>query len=86
MITLPPEIEQLARRVAARSGKTPEAVLKDGVTMEALMAGLVTTEVATRRTVDMERVREITRRVSSQPLRDPRSPREIVDQAWGSPG
>jgi antitoxin VapB len=85
MITLTPDIEQLARRVAARSGRTPEDVLKDGVAMEALIAGIVTTEATTPRAVNMDRVRKITQRVSRQPLRDPRSPREIADEAWDSP-
>jgi hypothetical protein len=43
-ITLPPETEQLARRVAARSGKTLEDVLKAGVEMEARIAGVAVAE------------------------------------------
>jgi hypothetical protein len=44
-ITLPPETEQLARRVAARSGRTLEDVLKAGVEMEARIAGVAVAEV-----------------------------------------
>jgi hypothetical protein len=39
-IILPPETEQLARRIAARSGKTLEDVVKAGVEMEARIAGV----------------------------------------------
>ena len=87
MITLPPETEQLARLVAARSGKTPEDVLKQGVEMEARIAGVAVAESAMpRKEIDVERVREIARDVSSAPLRDARTPKEILDEAWGHPG
>lgn len=86
MIIVPPEIEQLARLVAARSGKTPEDVLKDGVAMEARIVGVAITETAKPRVVNLNRVHEIMRRVSSQPVRDPRPAREICDEAWGSSG
>jgi len=86
MITLPPEIEQLARRVAAQRGKTPEDVLKEGVETEARIAGIAIAESAKpRKEIDVERVREIARDVSSAPLRDERSPKEIRDEAWGAP-
>ena len=34
--------------------------------------------------IDMDRVRQITRRVVSKPLVDKRPPKEILDQAWRS--
>lgn len=87
MITLPPETEQLARLVAARRGKTPEDVLKDGVETEARLAGVAIAEGAKpRKEIDLERVREIARRVTSRPLLDQRSAREILDQAWSRDG
>jgi hypothetical protein len=46
-IHLPPETEQLARRVAAHSGKTPENVLREGVEMQAWIAGIAVEETAT---------------------------------------
>jgi hypothetical protein len=86
MITLPPETEQLARLVAARIGKTPEDVLKEGVEMEARIAGIAIAESAKpRKEIDVERVREIARDVSSAPLRDTRTPKEILSEAWGTP-
>jgi antitoxin VapB len=87
MITLPTETEELARRIAARRGKTPEDVLKDGVETEARLAGVAIAEGAKpRKEIDVERVREIARRVASLPLLDRRSPREILDQAWSRDG
>jgi antitoxin VapB len=86
MITLPPETEQLARLVAARSGKTPEDVLRQGVETEARIAGVAVAEAARpRKDIDLARVREIVRDVSSAPLLDRRSAKEILDEAWGDP-
>ena len=85
-ITLPPETEQLARRVAARSGKTLEDVLKQGVEMEARIAGIAIAEsTASRKPADVDRARDIARRISSRPLLDPRTPRDILEQAWAAP-
>jgi antitoxin VapB len=83
-IALPPETEQLARRVAARSGKTLEDVLKAGVEMEARIAGIAVVE-ASRKPADVDRARDIARRISSRPLLDPRTPRDILEQAWAAP-
>jgi hypothetical protein len=55
-ITLSPEIERLARRVAARSGKTLEDVLKAGVEMEARIAGIAVAEsTVPRKPADVDR-------------------------------
>jgi antitoxin VapB len=85
-ITVPPETEQLARRVAARSGKTLEEVLKEGVEMEAHIAGVTIAEsTAPRKPADIDRARDIAQRISSRPLLDPRTPRDILEQAWAAP-
>jgi antitoxin VapB len=85
-IILPPETEQLARRVAARSGKTPEDVLKAGVEMEARIAGVAVAEsMVPRKPADIDRARDIARRISSRPLLDPRTPQDILEQAWTAP-
>ena len=84
MITLPPETEELARRVATRRGKTPEDVLRDGVELEALIAGIAPNdEFHPRRRTNVARAREIALSIASRPLLDPRTPRDILDQAWG---
>jgi antitoxin VapB len=81
-IALPPETEELARLVAARSGKTLEDVLKQGVEMEARIAGVA---VATpRKPASIDRAREIAMGIASRPLLDTRPPRDILDQAWGT--
>jgi antitoxin VapB len=85
-ITLAPETEQLARRVAARSGKTPEDVLKEGVEMEARIAGVAVADSTTpRKPADVDRARDIARRISSRPLLDARAPQDILEQAWAAP-
>ena len=83
-ITLPPETEELARLVAARSGKTLEDVLKQGVEMEARIAGVAVAEnMAPRKPAAVDRAREIAVRIASRPLVDTRPPRDILEQAWG---
>jgi antitoxin VapB len=85
-ITLPPETEELARLVAARSGKTLEDVLKEGVEMEARIAGVAVAEsTAPRKPAQVDRAREIAKRIASRPLLDPRTPRDILEQAWAHP-
>jgi hypothetical protein len=85
-VILPPETERLARRVAARNGKTLEEIVKEGVEMEARIAGVAVAESsAPRKPVDIDRAREIARRISSRPLLDPRTPQDILEQAWAAP-
>lgn len=87
MATLSPETERLARLVAAQSGKTTEQVLKEAVEAQARVAGVAVPDAArARKNIDMERVRQIVRRVASKPLLDKRTPREIRDEAWGCSG
>jgi hypothetical protein len=83
MTTLSPELERLARLIATQSGKTTEQVLKDAVEAQARMAGVA---VGRRKAIDLNRVRGIVRRVSSRPLHDQRSPKEILDVAWSRSG
>ena len=83
-VTLPPETEELARLVAARSGKTLEE--KEGVEMEARIAGVAVAESTALRTpARIDRAREIAKRIASRPLLDPRTPRDILEQAWAAP-
>lgn len=85
-ISLPPETEELARLVGARSGKTPEDVLREGVEIEARLAGVTIPErTQPAKTFNTDRVREIVRDIASAPLRDARSAGEILDEAWGDP-
>lgn len=85
-ITLPPETEQLARCVAALSGKTLEDVLKEGIEMEARIAGIAVAEsTVPRKPADVDRARDIARRISLRPLLDPRTPQDILEQAWAAP-
>ena len=82
MITLPPDTEQLLHRIAAQRGKTPEAVVREAVESQARELGLVN-RVARR--VDMEKIDAITRRAANRPLRDTRSVKDILEEAWSHP-
>lgn len=83
MTTLSPEVERLARLVGAHTGKTAEEVLREAVEAQARMVGVDDPE---RRPpsapIDLERVRQITQRVTAMPLLDARAPRDIRDEAW----
>jgi hypothetical protein len=81
MMTVPPETELLARRVAAESGTTPEEVLRKAVETEALLAGIA----VVGRKGDPDRARKFIRLVASKPLLDKRPAKEILDEAWGIP-
>ncbi len=84
MTILSPEIERLVKLVAAQTGKTAEEVIRDAVEAQARIAGVEIPEaVRARKDIDLERVREIVQRVTSRPLKDNRSPKEILDEAWG---
>ena len=81
MLNLPAETEKLARLVAVKSGKTLEAVVRDAVENQARTLGLVADRQA--RPVDIAKIDAITRRSAGRPIRDTRSAREILDEAWG---
>ena len=81
MLNLPAETERLARLVAVKSGKTPEAVVREGLETQAKTLGVVDEREA--RPVDMKKIDAITRRSASRPLLDNRTAKEILDEAWG---
>lgn len=87
MTILSPETERLARLVGAKTGKTAEEVIRAAVEAHARIAGVEIPEAAhSRMEIDPARVREITGRVTSRPLLDKRSPRDILDEAWSHRG
>jgi hypothetical protein len=54
--------------------------------MEARIAGIAVAEsTAHLKPVDIDRARDIARRISSRPLLDPRTPRDMLEQAWAAP-
>jgi hypothetical protein len=83
MIALSAETEELVRRLAERSGKTPEQVVEDAVVTEAREASIVADAFdEARKEVDIDCVLGIVRRVSGRPLRDLRSAQDILEKAW----
>lgn len=83
MLAIAPDIEQLARLVALKSGQAPEDVVRDAVEQRARALGIAGDQRT--RPVDMARIDAITRRSASRPLRDRRGTAEILDDAWGDP-
>ncbi|MBA4232449.1 MAG: hypothetical protein C0465_17770 [Ralstonia sp.] len=75
---IPTEVEQLARLVAIKTGKTPETIVKDAVEAQARAAGVMLPRQ--RRTPEEieRRVKEIAERVAALPLLDTRSDDEIL--------
>ena len=71
---IPTEVEQLARLVASKTGKTPDAIIKEAVEAKALAEGVA----PPRRSFDEDKVRAIIARVSALPILDDRSADEII--------
>ena len=75
-MTITAEIEQLARLVAIKTGKTPDDILKEAVEARARAAGIAPSP--TRRNFDDARVKAIIARVAALPLLDGRTADEII--------
>ena len=75
-MTITAEIEQLARLVAIKTGKTPDDILKEAVEARARAAGIATSP--TRRNFDDARVKAIIASVAALPLLDGRTADEII--------
>lgn len=74
-LQIPTEVDQLARLVAIKTGKTPDAVVKEAVEARAEALGVST---ARRRPFDEAKVRAIIERVSALPILDTRSDDEVL--------
>jgi antitoxin VapB len=75
-MTIPTEVEQLARLVAVKTGKTPDAILREAVEARARAAGVAPPPI--QRAFDDARVKAIIARVSGLPLLDERSADDII--------
>lgn len=75
MLHLSPETEALIRAKAEADQTTPDDLLR-----RMLHA---TDAEAQRKEPDIERMRAIARRTAALPILDPRSAKEIADEAWG---
>jgi antitoxin VapB len=74
-LQIPNEVEQLARLVAIKTGKTPETIVQEAVEARAEAAGVA---VGRRRPFDEFRVQAIIDRVAALPILDTRSDDEIL--------
>lgn len=75
---IPPDVEQLARYVAIKTGQTPEAVVKEAIEARALAAGVTVTSPRRSPAEIERRIKEISERVSALPILDDRSNDEII--------
>jgi antitoxin VapB len=75
-MTLPPELEQLARLVAGKSGKTLEEVLKEALEARAREVGIAPKDAGRKPSV--ERMMAISERFAGHPVLDSRTPEEII--------
>ena len=73
---IPTEVEQLARLVAIKTGKTPDDIIKEAVEARALAAGVAVGNP--RRKIDDAKVRAIIARVTALPVLDDRSADDII--------
>lgn len=78
MLQLTPDTEQLARRLAARVGRTPEDLVRDAIERQAKALG-VADEPPARKRMTVEEMLAMGEKVRALPLLDPRSPQEIMD-------
>lgn len=74
-LQIPNDVEQLARLVAIKTGKTPDAVVKEAIEARAEALGVL---MARRRPFDEAKVRAIIERIASLPILDTRSDNEIL--------
>jgi antitoxin VapB len=81
MITLSPETENLARRLAEAKHVTVEAAIRDALERQAANSGVpVDASKAGRRRMTIEEMLAVGKEIAAMPLLDPRSPRDIMDE------
>ena len=73
---IPNEVEQLARLVARKTGKTPDDIIKEAIEARSLAAGVAVSNP--RRKFDDAKVRAIITRVSALPVLDDRSADDVI--------
>ena len=76
-LQIPLEVEQLARLVAIKTGKTPGDILKEAVEARAEAAGIAARPRSSPEEIEA-RIKEIAERVAALPILDDRSPDEII--------
>jgi antitoxin VapB len=75
---IPTEVEQLARLVAIKTGKTPDDIVKEAIEARALAAGVSVTRPRRSSEEIERRIKEIAERVAALPILDHRSDDEII--------
>lgn len=78
MITLSPDVETLARRVAAIERTTVEDAIRRALEDRAHASGAASV-MRRRRRITAEQMVAVGAEIAAMPLLDPRTPREIMD-------
>jgi hypothetical protein len=76
MIALTPETEALIQAAAAKTGKTPDQVVHDALVDHKPPS-------SPTRKIDRKALAELLARFDALPVRDTRTAKEILDEAWG---
>lgn len=79
MNSLPPDIRELARRLAAAQGVSIEEAVKRAVEASARASGVISPAPGRERRMTVDQMLAVGREIGAMPLLDPRSPREIMD-------
>jgi antitoxin VapB len=72
------ELEELTRLVAMRTGKTPDAVLKEALEARARAAGVDPPGAPRPKPIDEAKIRALIARTAALPIIDPRTPDAIL--------
>ena len=78
MLAIPQETEDLARRLAAKLGKTPEDVVRDAVAQIARASGLSQQPTASDRAAMLREANAIALRSAALPTLDTRAEDDIL--------
>lgn len=78
MLTIPNETEELARRLAAKIGKTPEDAIQDALQARAAAVGLTGDDEASDHDAMIAAARDIVRQYRQLPVLDDRTADDIL--------
>jgi hypothetical protein len=78
MLAIPTETEELVRRVAVKTGKTPEEVVRDAVVATAREMGVTPDRRARSRDELIAGMKAISDRCAALPVYDTRTPDQLV--------
>jgi antitoxin VapB len=79
MINLSPEVEALAKRLAAAQSVSVEEAIRQALEERARATGIAREALPPRRRLSVDGMLAVGAQIAAMPVLDPRSPREIMD-------